>query len=59
MEDFDEALVMDSLGNYSDRIQVFDIYFKAMDRGMLDRIPGLATVIDAYRLRAPKRAGSA
>jgi hypothetical protein len=30
-----------------------------MDRGMLDRIPGLATVIDAYRLRAPKRAGSA
>lgn len=56
---FDEALVMDSLGNYSDRIQVFDIYFKAMDRGMLDRIPGLATVIDTYRLRAPKRAGSA
>ncbi len=54
---FDEALVMDALENYSDRIQVFDIYFQAMDRGMLDEIPGLAAVIDHYRQRQTSKRG--
>jgi hypothetical protein len=56
---FDQALVMDTLENYPDRIQVFDIYFKAKDRGMVDKIPGLAALIEHYRRHQPKRAGSA
>ena len=52
---FDEALVMDTLQNYSDRIQVFDVYFKAVERGMVEQIPGLAALIDHYRRHQPTR----
>jgi hypothetical protein len=54
---FDEALVMDTLQNYSDRIQVFDVYFKAVERGMVEQVPGLAALIDHYRRHQPTRGG--
>jgi hypothetical protein len=49
---FDEALVRRMARKPSDRAYLFDIYFCAQDRGVLDTIPGLAEVIDRYRDRS-------
>jgi hypothetical protein len=46
---FDESLVRRMARKPSDRASVFDIYFCAQDRGVLDDIPGLAELIDRYR----------
>jgi hypothetical protein len=48
---FDEVLVNRMARQPSDRAHLFDIYFCAQDRGVLNEIPGLARLIERYRDR--------
>jgi hypothetical protein len=48
-DSFDASLMRDMAKKYSDRTHVFDIYFYAKDRGLVDRIPGLADLVEQCR----------
>jgi hypothetical protein len=48
---FDESLMREMGKKYSDRVHLFDIYFYAKDRGLVDRIPGLGDLVEQCRVQ--------
>ncbi|MGB6950128.1 MAG: hypothetical protein WBD84_13175, partial [Methyloceanibacter sp.] len=48
---FGESLMREMGKKYSDRVHLFDIYFYAKDRGLVDMIPGLADLMEQCRVQ--------
>jgi hypothetical protein len=49
---FDESLLRKMGEKYSHRVHLFDVYHCAQERGMLDKIPGLETLVEECRAQA-------
>ncbi len=48
-ESFNATLMKRTFQKYSDRVHLFDIYFQAKDRGVVNKVPGLAALMEKYR----------
>jgi hypothetical protein len=55
---FDESLMREMGKKFSERAHLFDIYFYAKDRGLVDRIPGLADLIEQCRVQGAQERAS-